>query len=373
MVTTNEYKKNSHRKMPGDTSAPTPHHQIQKVQNNANLDTNLAAAQTISTNAPTRKGAPDKAASTAAPTKTTRTKTPTKPPASTTVIAAVPTVKPRSTKRPTKSPKPTVAPTSSPTNTTAPTTSPSKGPVQLTLAPVATDSPTKAPVTNPPTQLPTDVPTTQVPTKQPFILGSETDHDTLPTQTPVPTSSAPAQFRISNTVVQPLQSENSLSNHTMEKFAIFAAGLLLVMSLLVLFMKRGSAQSATDEREASQQPTRKARIIARMTTSFPSFSRSSTTIPRLSISFPSISLSTSVTSTAIPWPNVAWPSTGQHVSTTVCLPDVDGQNTVQPAKFDAREILPDDISEFYDETSYADTNDYDQQTVFSVGPQSIIS
>lgn len=369
MVTTNEYKKNSHRKMPGDTSAPTPHYQIQKVQNNANLDTNLAAAQTISTNAPTRKGAPDKSASTAAPTKTTRTKTPTKPPASTTVIAAVPTVKPRSTKRPTKSPKPTVAPTSSPTNTTAPTTSPSKGPVQLTLAPVATDSPTIAPVTN----SPTDVPTIQVPTKQPFILGSETDHDTLPTQTPVPTSSAPAQFRISNTVVQPLQSENSLSNHTMEKFAIFAAGLLLVMSLLVLFMKRGSAQSATDEREASQQPTRKARIIARMTTSFPSLSRSSTTIPRLSISFPSISLSTSVTSTAIPWPNVAWPSTGQHVSTTVCLPDVDGQSTVQPAKFDAREILPDDISEFYDETSYADTNDYDQQTVFSVGPQSIIS
>jgi hypothetical protein len=81
-----------------------------------------------------------------------------------------------------------------------------------------------------------------------------------------------------------------------------------------------------------------------------------------------------VTSTLIPWPNISWPPTGAHITTSVCLPS-DKPCPEAPATSDEQEAYSDDVSDFYDDTSLSlsNTNDYDQQTVFSVASQSIIT
>jgi hypothetical protein len=79
-----------------------------------------------------------------------------------------------------------------------------------------------------------------------------------------------------------------------------------------------------------------------------------------------------VASTMIPWPNISWPPTGVHVSTSVCLPN-ERKTPEVPTPSDVQEAYPDHVSDFYDDTSYANTNDYDLQTVFSVASQSIIT
>jgi hypothetical protein len=364
----NGIKKKSHRKMPGEnkTSAPTSHQPLPKVD------------KSDSTSAPSRKGALIKVVPTPAPTKAARITLPTKPP-------ALQTMKPRSTKSPTKSPNPTFAPSSPPTNTTAPTASPTNVPVLLTLAPTHshTNSPvTKKPVTKHPTQSPTDSPTTQaptkppstlVPTKQPIILSDNAQGDVSSTLIPSSTPSASAQFRISNSVSVSGTLQPNITFQ--EKFAIFGVVILVILSLLILFINKRRAQgrSKTEKDAHSQQESRKPDVFAQIASSFSNFSgRSLLKSTRSSISFPTTNFPTAVTSTMIPWPNISWPPTGAHISTSVCLPS-DKPCPEAPAPLDEQEAYPDDVSDFYDDTSYSNTNDYDQQTVFSVASQSIIT